>query len=76
MKPMKVQLAGDRINLSSTTSNHGTSRRKEFIIMDYFSTEFIFACGIIVGVALAIAVQSLWHDVFAGQHGTTKRRCH
>lgn len=29
MKPMKVQLAGDRINLSSTTSNHGTSSRKE-----------------------------------------------
>ena len=44
--------------------------------MDYFSTEFIFACGIIVGVALAIAVQSIWHDVFAGQHATTKRRCH
>lgn len=30
--------------------------------MDYFSTEFVFACGIIVGVALTIAVQSLWHD--------------
>ena len=42
--------------------------------MDYFSVEFIFACGIIVGVALAIVAQSIWHDVFAGQHGTTKRR--
>lgn len=30
--------------------------------MNYFSVEFVFACGIIVGVALAIAVQSLWHD--------------
>jgi hypothetical protein len=44
--------------------------------MDYFSVEFIFACGIIVGVALAIVAQSIWHDVFAGQNGTTKRRCH
>lgn len=44
--------------------------------MDYFSVEFIFACGIIVGVAMAIVAQSIWHDVFAGQHGTTKRRCH
>ena len=30
--------------------------------MDSFSTEFIFACGIIVGVALAIVAQSIWHD--------------
>lgn len=37
--------------------------------MDYFSTEFIFACGIIVGVALAIVAQSIWHDVFrAARH--------
>lgn len=43
--------------------------------MDYFSVEFIFACGIIVGVALAIVAQSIWHDVFAGQHAITKRRC-
>lgn len=30
--------------------------------MDYFSTEFVFACGIIVGIALAIVAQSIWHD--------------
>lgn len=37
--------------------------------MDYFRTEFVFACGIIVGVALAIAVQSLWHDFrWAARH--------
>lgn len=43
--------------------------------MDYFSTEFIFACGIIVGIALAIVAQSIWHDRrrAAGQH---RGRCH
>lgn len=30
--------------------------------MDYFSTEFIFTCGIIVGVVFTIVAQSLWHD--------------
>ena len=30
--------------------------------MDYFSVEFIFACGIIVGVALAIVAQSICRD--------------
>lgn len=64
MKPMKVQLAGNRINLSSTTSNHGASSRKERSNMDYFSTEFILFCGIIIGVALTISMQQAWKEMF------------
>mgnify|MGYP004617645613 FL=1 len=44
--------------------------------MDYFSTEFIFACGIIVGVALAIMAQSLWNDFCLACRRSSKRRCH
>lgn len=32
--------------------------------MDYFSIEFIFACGTIVGVALTISMQQAWKEMF------------
>ena len=34
--------------------------------MDYFSTEFVFACGIIIGIALTIAFEIAVTEVFRG----------
>lgn len=32
--------------------------------MDYFSTEFILFCGIIIGVDLTISMQQAWKEMF------------
>jgi hypothetical protein len=53
---------GTRADVTVTTTKNENKKRR--IIMDYFSTEFILFCGIIIGVALTISMQQAWKEMF------------
>lgn len=49
---------------STTKALPSAGHNERSIIMDYFSSETIFFCGIVVGIAFAVSIQLAIKELF------------